>query len=283
LTRRFSPYLLLLPQMAAFVIIAVFPCAFLMRLIFLRTDFISSEWVGLGNIVKLAGDRVFWKVIINTLIYMLLITSATTILTVLATLPCLDLSRKAQAYVRFVSMIPSMAAGMVVSSVWRWIFHPSVGLANWALGLFGIEPMWWFGSRWAGIAAISTVIVYGGSGQIVILMASALSLSRDIVEAAKIDGATPGQIRRYIVLPHMAPAIALIGTLAMIGVSQMWETVMMMSNGGPDYGTATLMFDIYETAFLESQFGYGSAKTLVLVLLVLVLALTKRRIERWSK
>lgn len=281
--RTLSAYLLLAPQVAALLLIIVLPFCYMGYLMFLRTDFIATKWVGLDNIIKLATDRVYWKVMVNTAVYTVIIVSVSVAGAVIVVLLCMDFGKRLQDYIRFVSMVPSMAAGLIISTVWKWIFHPTAGVANWLLGVVGIAPVWWFGGRWTGIVAISIVIIYGGSAHVVLLMASALTLSRDLIESALVDGAKPPQIRRYIMLPHLAPTIALIGTLAMIGVSQMWETVMMMSNGGPDYGTATLMFDIYETAFLKSQFGYGAAKTVVLIVLVLAMALLKRKVETWGK
>ena len=283
-TRRYPAYLLLLPQLVLLVIVSAFPLAFLFRLAMLKTDFIATTWVGLGNFGKLFHDRTFGIVMVNSLIYITWLTGGGITIAVFFALLAYDLPKTIRSYLRVSLYLPSLTAGLIISTVWRWIWHPSAGLANWLLSLVGLGPVWWFGSRWTGMFAISCIIILGGVGfTTMVLLAAILSITPEVLDAARIDGASPWQTRLQIVLPSIAPTVALLTTLALMGNAQMWETVMMTTSGGPDHGTATLMFDIFYTAFLQHQFGYGSAKTVVLIALILVLALLKRKAETWGQ
>lgn len=284
MTRHFPAYLLVLPQFILMIIVSVLPFVFLFRLAMLKTDFIATAWVGLANFGKLFHDRTFSIVMGNSLIYIAWITSVSIVIALFFSLVAYDLPKTIRSYLRVALYLPSLTAGLIISTVWRWIWHPSAGLANWLLGLIGLGPVWWFGNRWTGMFAISCIIILGGVGfTTMVLLASILSITPEVLDAARIDGASPWQTRLRIVLPSIAPTVALMTTLALMGNAQMWETVMMTTAGGPDHGTATLMYDIFNTAFLRHQFGYGSAKSVVLVMLILVLALLKRKVETWGK
>jgi len=180
--------------------------------------------------------------------------------------------------------LPTLTAGLIIATVWRWIWHPSAGLANWLLSLVGLGPVWWLGGRLSGIFAISVNLIVGNVGfQTMVFLAAILGVGRELLDAARIDGATPWQTRSHVILPIIAPVVALLATLSLIGTAQMWETVMMTTNGGPDYGTATVMFDIYDNGFLRGRFGLAAAETIVLVGLIFMLAVIKQRIEGWRK
>ena len=274
-------YLILAPQALLLLLTMGVPGVFLGRLALARTDFIGWEWVGLQNMVAIVQDAVFWKALANTGLYVVFIVPTTVGLALLFALLAYDLSRAMRSYLRVSLYLPTLTTGLIIATVWRWIWHPSSGLANWMLGLLGLEPVWWLGNRLSGIFAISCNLIVGGLGFMTMLfLAAILAVPKELMDAAAIDGAGPWGVRWLVIAPSIFPTVALMGTMSLLGTAQMWETVMMTTNGGPDHGTTSLMFDIYETAFLKGQFGLGSAKTLVLVAVVLALALVKRQIER---
>jgi multiple sugar transport system permease protein len=236
----------------------------------------------LGNFAALFSDAVFWKAAVNTAMYEAMIVPIQIVIALLIALLSYDLGSGVRSYLRVMLYLPSLTGGLIISTVWRWIWHPSLGLANWVLGLVGLEPVWWLGGRLTGIFAISCNILLAGVGlNAMFLMAAILSVPKELLDAAAIDGAGPWGVRWFVVVPTIGPTTALVTLFCVLGVSQMWETVMMTTNGGPDHGTATMMFDIYETGFLKGQFGAGAAKTIVLVAMVIALAMVKKRIETW--
>ena len=277
-------YMVIAPQALLLLLTFGLPLVFLGRLTFARTDFIGWEWVGLDNFLAIVTDAVFWKALANTGLYVLFIVPTTIGLALLVALLGYDLSRGMRTYLRVAMYLPTLTSGLIIATVWRWIWHPSSGIANWLIGLLGLEPVWWLGGRVSGIFAISCNLVVGGLGfAAMLILAAILSVPRELIDAAAIDGAGPWAVRWLVIAPIIFPTVALLSTLSLLGVTQMWETVMMTTNGGPDHGTATLMFDIYETGFLKGQFGLGSAKTVALVVLVLLLALVKRRVEGMAR
>lgn len=278
--RRHVTILLLIPQIMLIMVTIGFPAVYLGYMALTETDFIGWKWVGLGNFIRLATDTTVWRVIGNTLLYALFIVPPTILGALFAALIAYDLPRWTRSYLRVMLYLPTLTAGITIATVWRWIWHPSAGIANWVLSLIGLGPVWWFGGRISGIFAISTILVVGGLGfSAMTILAAILGVSRDLMDAAWIDGAGEWQIRWWIILPAIAPIVALLSTLSIIGTAQMWETVMMTTNGGPDQGTATLMYNIYETGFLRGQFGYGATKTVLLVTLVLSGTWVKKRLE----
>lgn len=281
--RHFS-WLLIAPQFVLMGLIIIAPAVFMVRLAFAKTDFIGFQWVGFANFVELFSTPDMGKVIANTGLYILFNVPVTTAIALVVALLSYDFGKSMRSYLRVVLYLPMLTSGLVISTVWRWVWHPSVGLANWLLSLVGLEPVWWLGGRMTGIFAISCNLVLSSLGYMsMVMMASILSVGKELLDAAVVDGATPWQVRLRIIVPTIAPTIALMGTLSMIGVTQMWETVMATTNGGPDHGTSTLMFDIYETGFLRGRFGFGSAKTVLLVALVLGLTIIRKRIEKWQE
>lgn len=283
MTRRTPAYLLLASQLALVALVFAGPAVYTLGLAMQRTDFIASAWVGLANYRVLFAGRDFGRILANTGLYLLMITPVTVGGGALVALIAYDLPRGVRSYLRVALYLPTLTSGLIIATVWRWIWHPSAGLANWALGLVGLGPVWWLGGRLSGIFAISCNIIVGSIGfETMVIMAAILSVPTELLDAAKIDGCSPWQLRLRVVLPGIAPTVALLSTLSLLGIAQMWETVMMTTNGGPDHGTATLMFDIYETGFLAGRFGLGAAKTVVLVALVVGLALVKRKVETWA-
>jgi ABC-type sugar transport system permease subunit len=257
------------------------PVVMVLRLSLFDTNYISYTYVGLRNYVEIFMEPAYWERLYTSFLYTAILVPAGLIVSTVVSLYVINMKKWVQNYVRFVVYIPIFAAGIIMSTVWRYIFHARYGLLNWLIGLMGIEPVIWLGSKYTAMIGICTAILVCSIGfQVVVLVASMLSVTNEIFDAARIDGASWWQIKLRILLPMQIPTISLMAMLSMIGTMQIWETIYMMTGGGPMDSTANLMYDVYQTGFLYSRYGLASAKTIVLMLLILGMTLVKQRLEK---
>ena len=245
-----------------------------------KTNFIHTEFVGLSNYGELLTNQEFGQTLANSFLYVAFIPTTSIIVAVGIALASYNDSKRMQSYLRAMIYVPTVIAGAILSMVWRWVFHPVSGLANWALGLVGIESVIWMGGRLSGIIAISIIILsYTCGGQLVIIMASMLSIPHEVIEAARIDGANWFQVKLRIILPLLVPIIMLCLLVAVIGAMQIWETIFLMA---PTQDSHNLMYSIYFTGFQLGRYGLASAMTMVLMAIIACVAGVQRVIERWT-
>jgi len=269
--------LLLLPAVILFGLMLV-AVGVNFRLSLFRSNIITEVFIGVGNYVEILTDPGFRRRLINSLLYAVVLVPTQAGIPLLLALMIFDVKKSLRSAVMFSLYLPTFTAGIIISTVWRWIFHPRVGLANWVLSLVGFGPMMWMGYRGTAILGISTVLTSVALGfYTLVYMTALLSVSSEVIDAARIDGASPARIRFSILVPIVSPTIKLISLLVAIGAMQVWETIYMMA---PVHSATNLMYDLYQTAFRFSRHGLGAAKSVVLMTIIVVLAVVKRRIER---
>ncbi len=269
---------MLTPAMVFYALFSIAPIVIVGRLSLFKTNYITSEFVGLANYVRMFTEPVVGALIINSFLYAIPYIGAVTFLSVATSLLIIDMPKWIHNVMRFIYYIPVFAAGIIIATVWRWILHPQIGLANWLLGSIGIDSVMWLGYRYLSIAALCVMLASTSLGAgLVIYLAAMLSIPSTIFDSAKIYGATNFQIKIGIILPIISPTIFMMTLIGMIGAMQVWETIYMMR---PIAAANNLMFDIFLTGFTFSQYGLAAAKTLVLMLLILSMSIIKRRIER---
>ena len=236
------------------------------------------------NYISIFTDPYYYKALGNSLIYAGLIVAGQISISLFMALFVFEMPHVVHDFVRFVFYVPVFASGIIIANVWKWIFHARYGVLNWLIGLVGIEPVSWFSGRYTAIGAISIMQVMGIMGfNVLIYLAAMLSIDKEIFDAAKMDGASWARIKRSIILPMIAPQVLFTVLLSMIGAFQIFEYIYLLTGGGPDYGSASLMFDIYDTGFGLSKYGVASAKSVVLMVIIMSIAVIKKRLEkRWG-
>jgi len=268
---------LLAPAFVFFGLFVGWPIGELFVLSLTKTDFLSSEFVGLRNFWKALHDAAFMRSVANSGLYILLLTIGSGLSTWAVAMLVMDLPKWWQDTVRFVFYIPMLSAGIIIGQIWKWTFHMQ-GPLNWLIGLFGIEPISFFNSRITAIPAIVLVVMMSSLGaQLIILLSAILGIDKELYDAAKIDGASSLQIKLRIVTPMVMPTIWLLALLSIIAAPQIFETVLALA---PYEHTATMTFQIYRTAFQASRFGLASAEALILFALLAGVILAKQRITR---
>ncbi len=265
--------ILLLPAMVFFSIFLV-AIVVMGRLSLFEVRVSIMTFIGLQNFKDIFTDTLFLRKLSNTFFYVILIATGQTGGALIIALGIRNISKAVRGATMFILYIPVFTSGVIITSVWRWIYTGRDGLLNWILG----TDIVWLLYRYTAIPAISSILVLSNLGFYVIVFTVALtSIDKEITDAAEIDGATQRQTRRYILVPIIWPMVALCILITSIGAFLVWNTIKMME---PAAASHNLMYDMYATAFTLGHYGEASAKAVVLVVLIVIFTLAKRRIER---
>ncbi|MCJ7795376.1 MAG: sugar ABC transporter permease [Thermoleophilia bacterium] len=283
-----AAWLFLSPGIALFFLFVLIPVIAAFYLSFCRYDIIHSPtWIGLRNYARIGRDLqnhgVFYLSLRTTAQY------------AIGTIPigmalALALALLVNAGIRGVTLyrttyyLPVVTSLVAVSLVWMWIYDPSYGLLNHLLmKLSGgrITPQTWLGDPGQAMPAIIAMSIWRGLGyNMVIYLAGLQGIPEHLYEAATLDGATSWQRFRAITWPLLKPTTAFIFVISTIGASQVFAQVYVMTNGGPNNATTTIVHQIFQNAFSFMKMGYASAMAFVLFGLIFVLSLINLRLLR---
>lgn len=261
-----SPWLLGLLAFTLFPILAVFGLGFMQYGIFGR-----PTWVGFQNYTDIfTNDRLFLTTLGNTLYFVALSVPLSTVIGFLLAV-ALNTRLIGQTIFRTAFYVPSIVPQVAGVLLFVWLFHPQIGLINFALDLLGLEGPNWLGRpQWAK-PAIVIMGLWGVGGGMIIYLAGLQSIPQHLYEAAEIDGAT--EMRRFltITIPMMTPTLFYNLIIGIIGSFQVFVTAYVATQGGPLNSTLFYVLYLYRYAFEEFKLGYASAMAWILFLLVLAL------------
>lgn len=275
--------LFLLPNLVGFMLFTGLPIVASLGLSFTNWDLLSKpEFIGLDNYVQLFQDEEFWAALRHTLLF---IAGYLPIVVALSLGIAIVLNRKVRGAVFFRAayFIPVVSSWVAVALIWKWLLNPSYGLLNYALSFFGMEgPAWLQDPAWA-MSAIILTSVWKDTGFVMVLFLAGLqNISKTFYEAAEIDGASPFRKFWHITLPLLTPTMFFVLIISLINSFQVFDQVMIMTEGGPAGATTVLVQQIYNQAFRYFQMGYASAMSWILFLLVFsITALQMRYQKRW--
>lgn len=278
-----AAYLLISPWIIGFLVFVAGGLVFNFGLSFFQTDLLSSaKFVGLNNYRQLlTDDRLFWQAVRVTTIY----TFATVPLqTLLGLGVALLLNQKVWGigFWRTLFYLPSVVSGVAVGMIWLWFYHPDLGLFNLLLGRLGIEgPRWLVSQTWA-LPSLIFMNVWGIGTIMLIFLAGLQGIQREYYEAARIDGANSRQQFIAITIPMLSPHIFYNVVLGIISSYQVFTASFVMTEGGPNNATLTLVLFLYSRAFLMARFGYAAAIAWILFLIILILTVFLLRSSRGS-
>lgn len=267
-------YLFILPALAILAIFVIYPVISGFVISFLEWDVLSaSHFVGLDNYRKLLVDTDFKTALWNTAYYAG-VTVPLTILISLGLALLLNQGLIGTATYRAIYFLPVITSSVAISVVWKWIYNPDYGLLNIALYSLGLPCPDWLGSTTWAMPAIIIMSIWRGLGSnIVIFLAGLQGVPRSLYEAATIDGASRYQLFRHITLPLISPTTFFVLVMSVISSFQVFDQVMVMTQGGPGNATLVVVYHIYREAFRNFRMGYASAAAYVLFLLILILTL----------
>lgn len=245
-------------------------------------DFMQKHFIGLDNYKAILTSQEFWKVLKNTLTYIVLYLPLMMAVS-LAVASLLSQQRRGVGVFRVLYYIPVLTSWVAASLIWKSILAPQYGAMNNILAFFGIEgPGWLLDEKWA-MPAIVLVSVWKDMGFFgLILLSGMVGINRTYYEAAEIDGA--GAWTRFwkITLPLLTPAIFYVLIVSLINSFQLFPQIMIMTDGGPNGATQVMVERIYKYGFRYFKMGYASAFSWILFLIIMVCtAIQMRGQKRW--
>ncbi|MBI9094053.1 MAG: sugar ABC transporter permease [Sphaerochaeta sp.] len=264
------------PQMAGFIIFVLLPLVsvFMYGMQEKNLLFGTSSFVGLDNFARLSSDPLFVKSLVNTLIFSAGVVPLNLIFSLMLAL-YLGGGKTGTKFVRGIIFLPVVTSGVAWAIVWRYLLQGgTAGPVNWFLSQIGIEgPNWLFEKGWAMASVIITRVMKNLGMNVLIFMGAVLNMPGDVIEAARIDGAKGWNLFSKIKLPLLMPTVMMVTIVTVIGSMRVFDTIKLMTDGGPEGSTMVMVYYIYHQAFRMFETGYASAIAVVLFGVVLVLTL----------
>lgn len=274
---RVTPFLFLAPAVVVMAVALLYPIGYMIWASFLNWNpsqrISEAEFVGLRNYVFLMQDGAFLESFFVTLKFAAVVVTLEMILGVgLAML--LDRKLRGMTLLRTIFILPMMIAPIVVGLMWRYMYHPTVGIFNRTLKSWGLDPIPWLSDGSWAFASVIIADVWQWTPFIFILSLAALqSLPQSAMEAARIDGASGWQLIWHIKLPLMLPVLIVTALLRLIDAFKVLEVILVMTNGGPGLSTEILALRISRTASEFRELGTAAAMSNLLLILLMTLTL----------
>lgn len=249
----------------------------------------ARDFLGLANYEDIATDPIFWKAVTNTLYYVALWVPLTMALGLLLAI-AVNQKIRGQTFFRAAFYFPTLASSAAITVVWIFLLQPE-GLFNGIRGAIGLNPLFealgfgpnhnWLGNSSTAMNSVIALNVWTTSGTVMLFYLTFLqTISREIYEAAAIDGAGTWQTFRRITFPLLRPAHFFVATLLLIGGLKLFDQAIIAGGRGgePNNSLTTIVLFIYRAAITDNEFGYAAAVGLVLFVLIFTLTLVQRRL-----
>lgn len=240
---------------------------------------LGGEWnfIGVDNYARLFDDPKFWDSLRITLVYVAIYVPLT-VLIALGTALLLNAVVFMRGLFRGMLFLPYVTSFVLAGVIWRWIYEFD-GMINGLLDKLDLGPVGFLEETALVLPALAVVSVWKGFGySMLILLAGLKSIPTSYLEAATVDGAGPWQRFRRITLPLLRPALFFVVIIETIGAFQTFDTIYVMTGGGPARASYTLIYGLYDQGFRFSNLGYAATIGIVLFALVLVVSLAQRRL-----
>lgn len=273
-------YSFIAPNFIGFCVFTLVPMIFAIGLAFCDWDGVHAiEFIGLSNFINLLSDATFKAAFVNTIVYAV----GTVPLTLVCSLGLAVLLNQkvlGRNFFRTVSFFPYVASLVAVAAVWNMIFSPSMGPVNMLLSNLGVEnlPRWAAGKETAMLTVVLFSVWKNMGYYMVIYLAGLQGTNLELNEAAELDGANKWQIFWHVTLPQLRPTTFFVVIMLTISSFKVYDQMYMITQGGPGNATMTLVYDIYNVAFVNTpRYGYASAVSMVLFALVLIVTIIQFR------
>ncbi len=275
------------PVLAIIAFVFALPVALALALsvtdysIYALADWSNLSFVGLGNFTTLLRTPLFWRALGNTALFAALGVPMAIGASLAAALLLNEATVRWKAVWRVALFAPYVTSVVATAVVWRFLLNTRFGLINYALGAVGIAPVDWLGDPQASIPAILLFVTWKIFGYNMIVFTAALSVvPQDLMEAARLDGASRWGRFRHVTLPAIGPTLLLAAVMSVAGFLQLFAEPYVMTLGGPAQSTVTVLYFMFDEGFKWWNLGQASAVALILFVLILAITAVQTRVGR---
>ncbi len=284
-TRReaISGYLFILPTFLGYTVFIIGPILAAIGLSFTQYDLLSPPtFTGLENYRQLVSDTRLHLVYRNTIFF--------TVVSVffnigIGLLLAVLLNRKLPALLRYflrsAFFFPVLIGHVYIAIIWQFLYQQDTGVINYYLGLIGLGPYPWLSSGQWAMPSVIIMDVWKNTGfAMLVCLAGLQNVPQDYYEAAALDGAGAWTRFRSITLPLISPTLFFLSVIFAIGAIQVFDSIIVLTNGGPGDSTRSIVMYLREAAFENFDMGYGSAVAITLFAAIMALTLVQFRVSR---
>ena len=269
-----APYLFLLPAGIVLLIFFFVPFFQTIGLSFLNysNNIYNPSFAGLENYVQILHNPIFYKVMWNTLLYLVV---AVPILAIIPLFLAILINQKIKGITLYKILIylPVIVSIVVAAIAFKWLYAQQ-GILNYILNVMHINSIGWLTDPKYAIYSVIIVTIWKGIGYyMMIYLAALMSVPKELYEACDIDGANFLTKHLTVTVPHIMPTIALVTTISSISAMKIFAEIYVMTKGGPLNSTKTIVYYIYEKAFENLDLGYASAMAVILLIIVMSFSL----------
>lgn len=273
-------WLLTLPAAISFALLLLLPTLAAIAMAF--TDYelgLIPVWIGFENFRELMEDRGFRRSFFNTIIYVGLVAPLSVGLG-LALALLIEAGARGRVFFRAVFFLPVVSLTVAMAAAWQYLLHPTIGPVNTLLRAIGVAGPAWLSSSDTVLISLAAIGVWENAGfNMVLFMAGLTAIPRELREAASVDGARSGWSRFWLVTwPLLGPTTLFVVTITMIRSIRVFDTVAVLTRGGPNKASEVLLYTMYTEGFTFLRLGYSAAITLVFLVIVLLLMWVQTRV-----
>ena len=271
-----TSYLFLAPFLLFFIMFVVYPMFMCVWTSFFDASLGREDiFIGFGNYKTLFNDKIFWVALRNTMVIVLVSVPVTCAFSLWVANVISKMPVAATSLFRCIFYLPVVTGSVAVTMVWKWMYNNYYGIFNYIgtnLGLIE-KNINWLGDEKYALGCIILILLTTSVGQPIVLYVSALdNVDKSLVEAAEVDGATEMQAFWRIKWPQMMPTTLYILVITTINSFQCFALIQLLTSGGPNNATMTIMYYIYYNAFKLYKYGYGNAMGVILAIIIAILS-----------
>lgn len=275
---KHSGYLFIAPQLILMLFFIIVPVIKGFQMSFYESYGRSEIFVGWDNYKFLLEDPIFRKSIYNTIFFVIAIVLLTIVFALFVSTTVFDKGSKYLSFIRTSYYLPVMVSMLVMSVIWKMLLHPSNGVVTWLLGQVGFEGVNLLGNPATVMPVIVFVTFIGNVGQaILIYIATMIGIPRDYFEAAELDGASRMQRIRHIIVPLVRPTTIYLVITNVIAVLKIFVVIQQLTGGGPNNASVTMMYYVYQNAFVYNRSGVAAAIGVMMFVIALAFSIPQMR------
>ena len=276
-----SGYWFILPALLTMLVLIAYPLLYGVYISGFNTNLLNKwDFVGLKYYIQILSDTEFLNKIWITLKYAALVVAGNFVVGMSLAL-LLNREIKFRLLFRAILILPWLFPDVVVALLWKWLYNPLYGLFNYLLQSLHLikTPIEWLDSQHFALFGVAIASVWKGYPLVMIMLLAGLqSISKDLYEAAEIDGCNKWQLFRHITIPGLMPVTLVVLILETVWWFKHFTIVWLLTAGGPINVTSVVSIDIYRTAFQSFQFGRASAMAVIVFVICLLMSYVYRRL-----